>query len=184
MLKSEMEDAIAPYLVGNEVIKLVGVPRKGIVFQTSDTLQIPFSLLWCGFAIFWESSAIKMGAPFFFKLWGVPFVLAGIYFVIGRFVFDSWKRENTIYAITNDRVLIVTKVFSEKMTSIPSHEALCFKSEKHGNGLTTITFGRNGDLNTSIFKVQSWPGSSNHLSQLVQIEDGDEAIKMILNFKK
>ena len=76
------------------------------VFRRSDALLVPFSLLWCGFAVFWESGALSEGAPFFFALWGAPFVLVGLYIVAGRFVVRAVSSRRTRYTITDRRVLV------------------------------------------------------------------------------
>jgi hypothetical protein len=53
--------------------------------RRADALFIPFSLMWAGFAFFWETMAIRGGAPFFFWLWGIPFILIGVWITVGRF---------------------------------------------------------------------------------------------------
>ena len=69
--------------------------------------MIPFSLLWGGFAVFWEVTAYSNSAPPFFLLFGGAFVLVGFYFVVGSFFWDSATRESTFYGLTNERVLIL-----------------------------------------------------------------------------
>jgi hypothetical protein len=69
---------------------------------------MPFSLMWGGFAAFWEYEVIKSGAPFAMRLFGVPFVVVGLYLIVGRFFADAWRRSRTFYGVTDQRVLIVS----------------------------------------------------------------------------
>jgi hypothetical protein len=68
------------------------VPNPGKIFHSDDLVLIPFTLLWGGFAIFWEASVLGYttfgskpssthSAPSFFVLWGIPFVLVGQYMI-------------------------------------------------------------------------------------------------------
>jgi hypothetical protein len=114
-------------------------PKQGIILRKADLYLIPFSLLWAGFAIFWETMAVSGNAPWFFKLWGVPFVLIGIYILIGRFFYDSWRRGRLYYGLTDSRILIATPNSCRTLTLDTLGEIML---EEGRNGEGTIAFGR------------------------------------------
>jgi len=133
-----------------------GKPQSGIRLRASDAFLIPFSLMWGGFAVFWEVGVISTGAPFFFKLWGIPFVLVGCYIVFGRFLVDARAREKTIYAVTNERVFIVSELFGRKVQSVSLRTLPELTLQEKSDGSGTIIFGSQGPFAAG---NSSWPGS-------------------------
>src|SRR5258706_12502268 len=93
-------------LLPGERIVWDGRPLRHRVFRRTDVLLVPFSLLWCGFAVFWESGVLSSGAPFFSALWGALFVLVGLYVVAGRLVVRVVSSRRTRYTITARRVRV------------------------------------------------------------------------------
>ena len=130
-----------PYLAPQERVRWSGRPQQGFALRAADALMIPFSVLWCGFAIFWESAVVLTDAPFFFKLWGIPFVLVGLYMVAGRFFYDAFLRSNTYYALTDRSALILGGISGDKLTAVDlrSLQELHLKMGDGGRG--TIVFG-------------------------------------------
>ena len=135
--QSEIQRELEP----GEKLLWSGQPRQGLRLNISDVIIIPFSLVWCGFAVFWETTAIKGHAPLFFKLWGVPFVVIGSYMVFGRFFVDVWMRARTFYGVTNRRLIIVTDGFSRRVRSLPWQSLSEATLAERGDGGGAINFG-------------------------------------------
>src|SRR5262245_484893 len=109
---------LAGRLMKGEKIVWWGQPAAGFLLTGRDWLLIPFSLMWGGFAIFWETTVVRSNAPFFMQLWGVPFVLIGLYLVAGRFLVDAWLRQRILYAVTDKRILILRSAPFSKFTAL------------------------------------------------------------------
>lgn len=118
-----------------------GRPRQGLALRPSDALMIPFSLLWGGFAVFWEVMVINSGGPLFMKLWGIPFVLVGLYIIVGRFFVDAWQRGKTTYGVTSERVMIISNSFGRKVKSLNLRTLSDITLAQKSDGSGTITFG-------------------------------------------
>lgn len=118
-----------------------GTPRQGVLFRPTNVFMIPFSLLWGGFAIFWELTVLRSGAPGWFSLWGIPFVLVGLFMIFGRFFVDAWSRARTTYAVTSDRVIINSGLFTTTTQSLDVRTITNMTVQERSNGSGTITFG-------------------------------------------
>lgn len=70
--------------------------------------SIPFGLIFLGFSIFWMWGASSAGAPDFFTLFGLPFLLVGLGITIGPLVFQLMRYRNTEYIITDKRLITQT----------------------------------------------------------------------------
>jgi hypothetical protein len=134
-----------------------GQPKSGLKLRGSDAFLIPFSILWAGFAVFWEAGVIGSDAPFFFMLWGIPFILVGLYFTVGRFFVDAAVRAKTSYGVTNQRVVIIRGLTSRKVTSLSLRNLQEIGLEQRSDGSGTITFGPSAPFST-MYRGVSWPG--------------------------
>jgi len=144
------------YLMQGENILWFGKPDPSVLLSRGDIFMIPFSLLWGGFAIFWEALALgaasgsgaKGAPPPLFALFGVPFVLVGLYMIFGRFIYKRWRKTNTYYAVTDKRVLVLTKLWRSDLQAIRIGVIPTLNLSVGRDGRGTIVFGNTSYAST------------------------------------
>ena len=134
------ESIIRPYLGPKERLVWTGRPTQGLRLTAHDGLPIPFSLAWCGFVIFWNVQVWTrvpgdLQAGWLFKLWGVPFLLVGLYMVAGRFLADAWARSRTVYGLTGQRAILVRRLWGEQVLTAPLDHSVQLKRSARGGDL-------------------------------------------------
>jgi hypothetical protein len=128
-------------LLPGEKIVWTGTPYTGLILRPADALLIPFSLLWGGFALFWNVSVWATKAPLEFKLFGLPFLVAGLYVTVGRFWLDAWSRRHVSYAVTNRRILILRTLPFSSLKSLDIARLPGLELTERDDGSGTIKFG-------------------------------------------
>lgn len=144
--------------IPGERLLWAGRPKTGIIFRSSDIFLIPFSIMWCGFAVLWESSALSDGAPFFFAIWGIPFVCMGLYVTIGRFFYDRQLRAETIYGITSNRIIIKSGVFKKKVTALNISTLQNLTIDEKADGSGSIKLAADNTPFSGL-DIRGWPGT-------------------------
>jgi hypothetical protein len=156
MTASEM---LKPELGSGERLLWAGQPKQGLVFRSSEILMTPFALMWGGFAFFWEWQVLQApSTPVFFALWGIPFVLVGIYLIAGRFLVEAKQRAKTYYGVTNERVLIVSGLFGRKIKSLNLRSISDLSLSESANGEGAISFGGGAPFSSMFGGFAGWPG--------------------------
>ncbi len=195
----DCSQVIARELEVGEPLLWSGQPRKGIVFRSSDVFLIPFSIMWGGFAIFWETSVFAQARKggktmsLFMVLWGIPFVLIGLYMIFFRFIVDARRREHTCYGLTDRRAIIVTGLVGgelspsigtvtslaaglgrRKVKSLDLRTMTDFSMNERADGSGTITFGAQNQ--SSNFAGSGWPGSGGNAPPSFDLVDNVKSV--------
>jgi hypothetical protein len=183
-MDSDLDSDIGTYLQSGERIRWTGRPAQGVRLTSRDIFLIPFSLLWGGFAIFWEGAVLLIrtpggaGAPALFALWGIPFVCVGLYLIVGRFFADAWVRSRTVYAVTDSRAFLLRRMWSDRLIAARLDGNVQLKREGGGRG--TLDFGAPGSMFFN--RVNAWgmwtPALSNTVS-FIGVDDVMTVYKLV-----
>ena len=192
-MKYDAQMIIQKELDSGERLLWAGMPKQGTIFKSSDVFMIPFSLLWGGFAIFWEYMALSMapnaqnapdGFALLFPLFGIPFVVIGLYMIFGRFIYDSKKREKTFYGLTDQRAIIVSGVFSKSVKSLNLKTMSDVSLSEKTNGYGSIVFGQEHQM-MSMFMGGGFPGMGGSTTPKFElIENAKHVYKQLREHQK
>lgn len=139
--KYEGENPFAYELLPSEEILWIDQPDATRWFTTVDLFYVPFSLLWGGFMVFWNTSIWRSNAPSFFGLWGLAFLIIGFYVIFGRFLYKYWRKKRTYYAVTNKRLLIMTSTWGHHVSAFYLNMLPNLNKSVGRQGVGSITFG-------------------------------------------
>ncbi len=169
------------FLMRDEKIIWSGQPARGVLFTGADFFLIPFSLLWCGFVLFWISIVFSQpNTPSFFKLWGIFFLLIGLFFVAGRFFLDAWLRAGLRYALTNRRILISRSAPFAKFTALNLDRLPEVNLTQKADGRGTIRFGTNASMwGAGRSGFGAWTPALDPVPQFIMIENVRDVFERI-----
>jgi hypothetical protein len=173
-----IDNLFADRLTSGERILWTGRPGRGIILSSQDVFLVPFSLLWCGFAVFWTVSATGLHAPGFFTLWGLMFVAIGLYFVAGRFFFDAWVRSGIGYAVTNRRILILRSGPFSRFISLNLDRLPSLDMRENARGRGTIRFGQPASMFGNR-NMSAWSPALDPTPQFIAIDDARRVFDLI-----
>jgi hypothetical protein len=180
-------------LLSGEAVLWTGQPDPRVVFHREDAGLVPFSLLWGGFAIFWELGVMGLGPfgtqrgqPWIFGiLWGIPFVLMGQYFIWGRFFYARWKKARVYYAVTNLRVIAIQKAPSHKVASAYIDTLPTIGKAIRTDGIGTVKFAPEEPLWARRRGLGTWDRLDFGLfPEFVDINDAEEVCRLVANLRE
>ncbi len=171
-----------PRLAPGERIVWQGAPARGLRLTRRDLMLVPFSMVWLSFVIFWNIGVGHSdGAPLPFRLFGLLFLLIGLFFFVGRFLVDAWLRGRTRYVLTGRRAAIERAGPFGVRTNVDLRAVgdVHLTTELGGRG--TIRFG----AATPLFGfgrsgVSYWVPSLDPIPQFLLLEDADRVFEMVL----
>jgi hypothetical protein len=142
-------EQIRPVIEPGESVLWSGRSDPAVMLTAADGYLIPFSLFFAGFSVFWViglSHAPNSGP---FALFGLPFVVIGAYYLIGRFVVKRRLKLRTAYAITNRRAIVLVGRRNLHESRLAGGDRV-LKTSRNGEHIT-VTFNGPAAPSSSFF---------------------------------
>ena len=139
------ELVVTQHLLPGERVLWADRPVPGIRLSPSDAVLVPFALLWTAVVVLWEVLALRIlgdidgGVPF--AIFGLPFLLVGLYLVAGRLVVNALRKRHLLYAVTDQRVLVLREGERPRYRAVSVDDLGAPSATRRPDGRGTVRFG-------------------------------------------
>ena len=101
-------------------------------------------------------------------LWGVPFVLIGLYLIAGRFFLDARNRSRTAYGVTDRRAVFITGLLSRNAKTLVLKTVVDLTLTERADGTGTIEFGPTHPMRRW-YGGAWWPGTGDYMGPCFEL---------------
>jgi len=134
------------YLREGEQLLWSGKPKFGILFRSKDFFQVPFAAVWLYFVVNDFIMTEEGGFPNRIDPMLLLFVAVGLYMLIGRFIHEMIQRHYSYYAVTNQRVIVKSGIFSSQIHSTGLNSIASIQLTEKRSGQGSLAFETVGNL--------------------------------------
>ena len=128
------------YLREDEQLLWSGKPKLGILFRSSDLFQVPFAAVWL-YLVVNDFIMTEQGSfPTKIEPMLLLFVAVGLYMLIERFIHEMIQRQYSYYAVTNQRVMVKSGVFTSQVQSTGLRSIVSIQLKERRSGQGSLTF--------------------------------------------
>lgn len=116
------------YLDPGERLLWEGEPAKGLRINGAAITKSLFGIPFLAFALFWTYGASDsfstflaptLGFKTFFPMFGILFILVGLYMLVGQYFWGAYKRGRTRYALSDKRAFIASQAIRKELNFYP-----------------------------------------------------------------
>ena len=187
-----METSMQNHLLPGEEILWEGRPKILSGINPGSVGKSAFGLMWLGFSLFWTITAFLMTRAIpgndatamffkvFFPLFGLPFVAIGIFIVFINPMKQKNKVSNTLYYLTDKRLIITSNGLDAIFISIFIKDLKTVHLTKNKDNTGNIMFGsvfNDAAINGRGSDTYVMPAYNNCF---YRIEDAEDVYKLIL----
>jgi len=138
----DVRNDLEKHLGSKEELFWIGQPKQGSIMPS--TLRggiIAIFIFWCCYVILWTIMACFSNTSFSFWFFGFLLSCWLPAILIICFVYDTRRRKNTIYGLTNKRVIIKSGIWNKKVKSYDLRSISDLEYSEKADGSGSVMLG-------------------------------------------